>query len=183
MASRPRRLGESRRYLEKNGLMPDLNSWIDLFRSDNRTIKIRAAKALLARDDAPLWTLLEILDKLSYDGLGALAERQLLTRRDDDLLDAMLQRLASDDNFVREVACSVLGAIGNSNATTYLLNALNDPHIMVRRAAGFAIGRIGDQNAIPELTRIYTTRSHETNVRWAIETALRSLGVDPARAK
>lgn len=163
--------------------MPDLNSWIDLFRSDNRSIKHRAANALLARDDVPLGTLLEILDTLSHDGLGASAERQLLARIDDDLLDAMLTRLTSDDDFVREVACNVLGAIGDAYAINALLNALDDPHIMVRRAAGFAIGRIGDPNSIPELTRICRTRSHETNVRWAIETALRSLGVDPAQAK
>ena len=159
--------------------MPDLNKWIELYRSDKHQIKIRAAQSLLQRSDAPLWALLDILDNLSHEGLGAPAERVLLGRRDFELFGEMIVRLNSNDNFIREVACNILGQFGNHAATQHLLKMINDPHIMVRRAACLALAHLKDRSAIPELERQLLARQNDdTNVVWALKSAIRSLRDD-----
>ena len=63
-----------------------------LFRSRNRAIRVRAAKVLMNRwREVPLGIILEILDDLHNDGLGAGAERILL-RRDDSEMTLSLWR-------------------------------------------------------------------------------------------
>lgn len=159
--------------------MVDLDKWLKLYESSNTAIRIRAANALLHRGrDTPLSVLLNILDELSHHGLGAGAEKALLKRDDRELYDEMVKRIDSADWFIREVACNVLGKLGNFAATPHLLGKLDDPHIMVRREAGFALAFLQDTNAIPELKRQYKKRQNDDiNVRFALETALRSLGV------
>lgn len=157
---------------------PDLNQWLTLFHSTNVDIRVRSATALIARPDVPLTVLLEILDTLSDHGLGASTEKALIKRTDVGLLGAMIARLDSPDPFIREVACNVLGRSGDSTATRHLLRMIDDPHIMVRRAAGFALSWLEDPSAIAELKRQFAARQNDDiNVVWALETALKSLGV------
>lgn len=161
-----------------------LDKWLTLYGSANIDIRIRAATALIARSDVPLTILLDILDTLSHHGLGASTEKTLLKRTDVDLLSAMIARLDSPDHFVREVACNVLGRSGDSTATRHLLRMIDDPQMMVRRAAGFALSRLKDPSAIPELTRQFAARRNDdTNVVWALRTALETLGVSTDNAK
>jgi HEAT repeat protein len=122
--------------------------------------------------------LLDILDNLSHHGLGASTEKALLKRQDPELLNAMIARLASSNPFIREVACHVLGQSSHSSATPHLLRMIDDPHMMVRRAAGFALSQLKDSSAIPELKRqLAARRNDDTNVVWALQTALETLGV------
>jgi len=159
--------------------MPDLTKWQQLFRSDSPEIRVRAANALLKRNDTPLEILLEILDDYSHNGLGAEAERVLIKRNAPDCFASMVKRLSASDTFVREVACNVLGKSANWNATQHLLAMLDDPHIMVRRAAGFALAFLGDPDALDTLKRQLDARQNDdSNVRMAIETAIRSLSPD-----
>ena len=159
--------------------MPDTTKWLRLFRSDTREIRVRAATALLKRDDTPLDILLEILDDYSHDGLGANAERFLLKRNGIELFAPMIQRLTSPDDFIRQVACNVLGKSENWNATRHLLVMLDDPHIMVRRAAGFGLASLGDPSALETLRHQLGARQNDdVNVRWAIETAIQKLDPD-----
>jgi HEAT repeat protein len=53
-------------------------------------------------------------------------------------------RLRSPDSFIREMACEVLGSLGDRAATKHLIEMLNDPYLMVRRAAAFALGSLKD---------------------------------------
>ncbi len=65
-----------------------------------------------------------------------------------------------------------------------LLHMINDPQMMVRRAAGFALSRLKDASAIPELKRQFAARQNDdTNVVWALRTALESLGVNTANGE
>jgi len=130
-----------------------LKKWLDLYRSSNIDIRMRAAIALIARSDVPLTILLDILDTLAHRGLGASTEKVLLNRADVDLPCAMIARLDSPDQFIREVACNVLGRSGDSAATRHLLRMIDDPQMTVRRAAGFALSQVKDASAIPELKR------------------------------
>ena len=55
------------------------DSRLKLFRSPNRTVRVRAAKLLLARPEGvSLDVVLEMLDDLYNQGLGAGVERVLL---------------------------------------------------------------------------------------------------------
>src|SRR5215475_6905365 len=83
---------------------------IELFRSENGAIRVRAAKVLMSRwREVPLHIILEILDDLHSQGLGAGVQKILLKREDTHLVEAMLSRLQSPAPFVRETACTVLG--------------------------------------------------------------------------
>lgn len=161
-----------------------LDKWLALYGSANPEIRIRAAGALIERSEVPLTTLLDILDTLAHHGLGASTEKALLKRQDPELLKAMIARLDSSDQFIREVACNVLGQSNNSAATPHLLRMIDDPHVMVRRAAGLALSRLKDSSAIPELKRQFAARRNDdTNVVWALRIALETLGVSTDNAK
>ena len=153
---------------------------IELFRSPDRAIRVRAAKVLLDRGpDVPLDIVLEILDDLHNHGLGAGAERTLLRREDPELVNAMVSRLRSPAPFVREVACKVLGNKGGYQVTGLLLAALADQSMMVRRAAGFALANVSDPSSIPQLIEHYgASANDDINVRAALECALDQLGAD-----
>ncbi len=156
-----------------------LQKWLNFYESLNHDVKMRAARALLARHDIPLCVLLDILDSLSRKGLGAATKKVLLERRDVGLLDEMIARLDSRDDFLREVACDVLGRSGNPAATQHVLRMMDDSHIMVRRAAGFALAHLKDPSAIPELKRQFSRRRNDdVNVVWALRSALHALGVE-----
>ena len=162
----------------------NLDKWLTLYSSTNPDIRVRAATALIPRPDVPLPILLDILDNLSYYGLGASTEKALLNRKGSDLVNAMIARLDSTDEFIREVACNVLGRSGDSAATPHLLRMIDDPHLMVRRAAGFALSCLKDSSAIPELKRQFVARQNDDiNVVWALRTALEFLGVDTENAR
>jgi HEAT repeat protein len=129
-------------------------------------------------EPAPLPVLLEILDELHDQGLGAATERVLRSRRDPELLPEMIRRLRSPSPFVRVVACGVLGGFGDRSATPHLLAALDDPALMVRRAAGFGLACLRDPASGPAMLRHYEERAEEINVRMALESALQALGVE-----
>jgi HEAT repeat protein len=160
--------------------MDTLEHWLKLYRSRNLAIKLRAAYGLLNRGgEAPLPILLNILDTLSDEGLGAETEKALKQRRDPELVPEMISRLKSPDEFIREVACVVLGRAGDRRATTHLLGMLDDPHVWVRRQAAFALALLSDPASVSELKRQYMLRQNDdVNVRFGIETALCSLRVE-----
>lgn len=156
-----------------------MEDWLRLFRSRNPTVRFRAAQGLLSRGDSvPLPVLLEILDELHDQGLGAATKRVLRTRRDPELLDEMIRRLRSTRQFIREVACEILGRLGNRSATPHLLAALDDPAEMVRRAAGWGLADLGDPACGLAVLQHYENEAEYINVRWALEAALASAGVE-----
>jgi HEAT repeat protein len=160
--------------------MQNLVHWLKLYRSRNPVVKIRAARGLLKRsDEVPLAILLNILDTLADDGLGAETEKALRRRRDPELVPEMIARLKSPNVFTREVACEILGEAGDARATPYLLRTLDDPDMLVRRAAAFALASLKDPASVPELKRVYAMRrDDDINVIFALETALSELGVE-----
>ncbi len=158
--------------------MPHVEDWIQKLGSTKRKIRIRAANVLLDRAPfVPLDVLIEILKEFSSDGLGARAEKALLECRDPQLVPRSISLLESKDPFVRQVACAVLGRSGNRQATQYLLRMLDDPEMMVRRAAGFGLAFLKDPSCICELREQYERHQNDdTNVLMGIQCALKSLG-------
>lgn len=161
--------------------MPTVDDWVRLYSSDNRTIRLRAAKGLLERcDEAPLSVLIDILIHLSHEGLGQKAMTSLSKRTDHELVSEMIELLRSDDPWLREAACEILGHTGNTVGTQHLLRMLDDPHVMVRRAAGFGLASLNDPSSIDEVRSQYERhKTDDINVVWAIKCALKSLGDNP----
>jgi HEAT repeat protein len=161
--------------------MPNIQEWVGMYSSQNREVKLRAAQGLLQRaEESPLEILVEILETLSWEGLGANAERALLKRREPEVAPKMIALLASKDHFVREVACNVLGHFGDRTATPHLLRMIDDPHMVVRRAAGFGLAFLNDPSSLTELKKKYEChRDDDSNVVMALQCALQTLGVEP----
>ena len=169
--------------VERTGGESALATLLRLYDSKKPHIRLRAAKALIRKPDAPLTTLLDILDHLSHFGLGAKTEQALLKRQGDELLSAMIARLSSADDFIREVACHVLGNLNNRAATPHLLRMLDDPYMMVHRQAAFAVAQLADRSAITELRRqLAARRNDDINVVMAIECAITVLTTEGAAA-
>lgn len=160
--------------------MPTVDDWLRLYASNDHIIRLRAAKGLLNRyDEAPLSVLIDILIHLSHEGLGQKVVKSLSERADEELALEMIALLRSDDPWLREASCQVLGQTGNKLATHHLLEMLDDPHVMVRRAAGFGLASLKDQSSIDEVRAQYDRhKEDDINVVWAIQCALKSLGDD-----
>lgn len=118
--------------------------WIKLFNSKSCEIRVRAAVALLRRDDTPLETLIDILELPASRGLCFKAEKKLIEKGDRTLFTPMIERLDSPHSSIRQVACSILGSLKNHRATPCLLGMLDDENLGVRCSAGYALGNIGD---------------------------------------
>jgi HEAT repeat protein len=159
--------------------MNTIDQWLELYMSEDPAIRVRAAQGLLNRgDEIPLPVLLNILDSLCDQGLGAATEKVLKSRRDEQLTQEMISRLSSANHFIREVACEVLGSLGDRVATSQLLERLNDPYLMVRRAAALALGSLKDPASVSELKRQYLLQQSDLNMELAIGSALKELGVE-----
>ena len=156
-----------------------MERWLDFFESRNPVIRQSAAQVILDHGAAaPLAVFLEILDELHDKGLGAKAQRVLRERRDAELVSEMIARLGSSSWFVREVACEVLGELGDRAATPHLLAVLsNDSWRLVRRAAGWALANLADPTSGAAILAHYEERTEDINVLMALELALRALGV------
>ena len=158
--------------------MPNIDDWIRTFSSTKRKIRVRAANVLLDRAAfVPLDVLIAILKEFSSEGLGARTEKALSQCRDPERVSSVIELLETKDSFVRQVACAVLGQFGDRRATPHLLRMLDDPEMMVRRAAGFALAVLKDPSCVSELREQYDRHQNDnTNVLMAIQCALKSLG-------
>ena len=97
--------------------------------------------------DVSTAVLLDILETLAHEGLGAKTQKKLRERRDSRLPEQMLERLSNKDDFVRETACHVLGDTCDEIFVESLVEHLSDPAYMVQRAAIHALMKIGSISA------------------------------------
>lgn len=157
--------------------MPELKEWIRLYSSEDRSIRLRAATGLLGRSsEVPLDLLIDILLNLHDQGLGAKAEKALLKRHDPEIVPRMIALLNSPSSFVREVACNVLGRTGDKTTSKQLLRMVDDPQMMVRRAAALALECVNDRSVLSELTAMYERHKvDDPNVILALEMALQAI--------
>jgi HEAT repeat protein len=76
-------------------------------------------------------------------------------------LPRLCELLVDENEEVRNFATVMIGEIGDCAAVTPLIAALDDPDVNVRCGAAEALGRIGDQRAIPHLLPMYRRHSWE----------------------
>lgn len=153
--------------------MPALEKWLKLFGSPNTEIRRRATIALVEREDTPLPVLFQIFDER---GGRKIVERLCRSPEREFVRARIRERLESPTPFHRELACEVLGHQGDPRDTARLLECIDDTQLMVRRAAGFALAKLGDRSALPELHRQLRARSgDDINVRFALKCAIKTL--------
>jgi HEAT repeat protein len=112
-----------------------------------------ASIRVLAEIDTGLATepLIELLDSEVAEVTIAAAEalRDLAERIDKSRMLVLARRAGS--RFERARAIKVLGILGGEDAAVLILNALNDPDVLVRGAAVSAIANLEEVRAIPQL--------------------------------
>ncbi|MFB6281155.1 MAG: HEAT repeat domain-containing protein [Haloferacaceae archaeon] len=167
--------------------------------SDSRRVRRRAAEVLGDLDDAgdgavealvaaadgddAIEVRAAAVDALDRIGAGALerfvAELEGVSaggRADWAAAREYVNALASDRPEVRMAAATVLGRIGDGEATMPLVDLLDDPEPDVRRRAARALGRIGDRRANEALAAALDDGN--PGVRRAAAVALGALGGD-----
>ena len=183
------RLGAAERLAESSA--PDIVSAMVDVAGDRNEVGRFARSYLMALPEAPT-VFREALDHPDYrvqkTAIQALAElgdgvstEALVAKLDSKVPEvtlaaaAALRRLADHvdrrkyfvlarraDRFRRARALKVVGALGGQEASALLLNALDDPDVLIRGAAVAGLAAIGDVRAIPKLTEM---RKLEENAR------------------
>lgn len=126
-------------------------------------VQIASAQSLAILDlpeaAAPI---IELLDAQIPDVTIAAARaiRDLGHHVDEPLYLVLARR--SKDRLERVRALKVVGALGGDEASKLLLNAVDDPDVMVRGAAVSGLGMMRELKAIPKLTEM---KKHEENAR------------------
>lgn len=132
--------------------MPTVQQWLRLLSSSNPDHRKRAVDGLLPHlEQVPLPVLLELLDHPTSPKVRGAVASALPRCRDEMLAAEMYGRLAADDLQVRDVACRVLGELGDPAALTALLPLLCDAESSVRGAAAFSVAKLADAGACREL--------------------------------
>lgn len=126
-------------------------------------VQIASARSLAALDlPEASGPIIELLDAQVPDVTIAAAQAiRSLGRHVDEPLYLVLAR-RSKDRLERVRALKVVGALGGEEASTLLLNAMDDPDVMVRGAAVSGLFMMRELRAIPKLTEM---KKHEENAR------------------
>ncbi len=105
----------------------------------------------------------------------------ILSQTGDVAIDQILPLLESRDHDIRKFGCDILGNLQYADSIYELIELLNDPHVNVAIAAGEALGKIGDLEAVPYLIR--ALQHHDTWMKCIAAEALGKIGdqraVDP----
>jgi HEAT repeat protein len=96
---------------------------------------------------------------------------EALVRHGSATLDLLIAQLSAEDLEVRRSAAVALGRIGDSRATSALVNTLADESLAID--AAHALARIGDPNAVEGLLNLI--RSEDASIRQAAVSALNSV--------
>jgi hypothetical protein len=175
--------------------MSNHEAWLKLYASTNPHIKLRALRGLLESSEPPgLTTLLDAFNELfgqnqHHDDPDMLTRdlRRRLTeslkqRAGPALVLPLLPYVQHPRPGTRSVTCDILGVTGDHRATAPLIACLDDPVPFVRRSAAFALGKLGNPHAGDAIKARYTAHpADDINVRLALESAMRALGVPYGR--
>jgi HEAT repeat protein len=110
------------------------------------------------------------------DAIGWVCGKQVVRKLTSHEYDVLVSLLEHHKTRLRWSAADLLGKIGNRCAVRPLIQALQDPHWLVRLHAAKALGRIGDPAAISHLVTAMSDPS--PYVRRRVVTALAALNKD-----
>ena len=96
---------------------------------------------------------------------------EALVRHGSTTLDLLMAQLSAEDLEVRRSAAVALGRIGDSRATSALVNTLDDESLTID--AVMALGQIGDPNAVDGLLKLIG--SEDASLRQAAVSAVNSV--------
>lgn len=117
------------------------------------------------RNKMKAWGLICLLLFLPAAGCSALSSVERAAGKGD--AQALLEYLADERSYIREVAARGLGGVGNSAAVTALIERIESPgeFHFVKAAAVESLGRIGNEAAVPVLENLLAT-SPEQEIRF-----------------
>jgi len=92
-----------------------------------------------------------------------------------DGIDTLISRYAGIDEESRSAICALIGECAYRNGSDIVLEALNDPAPLVRKAAVSAAGKLGLTGCIPRIVRLLDDADHE--VRTSAVTCLQTLAL------
>ena len=146
--------------------------WRDESREDLRTIAVvalgRGGKFYVLDD------VLALLDSDQATIRGDAAEA-LGIIGDVKAVDPLVVLLGDEDKTVRSKVCMALGTLGDPKAAKPLLKvAQEDIEKYVRGDAAYALGRIADQDSLPEMIKLL--KDADVNDRWSYQYAVGSYG-------
>jgi len=163
-----------------------MSEWLSLYESDNRPIRVRAARGLLRYHgrDVPLSTLVDILDHLCGEGLGAATERVLVDHPNDAVVDVLIETAA---NLVRPLhprgRCRVVPEHPRPDVSQALVAALDDADWWIRTAA-FALAHLRDPTTLKAVqARAGLAINREPNVAMGFSAAVRALTTAPSEPR
>ncbi len=141
-------------HLQIHEAIPDLVTRMRDPQEDASTVRREAARALAAmdgREAIPL--LIRELDVPDDWASPRVAEALLLFG--SDALPALLDGLSPEATVNRRVwCCQILGRLGDTAATSPLMQRLSDPSEQVRLSAAEALGCLRDRRAVAALTQL-----------------------------
>ncbi len=173
------------------GLLGDeraVDPLIAALKDEDAVVRVAAARALG-----------RIGDERAVDPLiGALQDEDEIVREaaawalgsigDEQAVEPLIAALQDEDErtFVRVAAGETLGLIGDEQAVAALIAVLQDEEPPVQRVAAYALGRIEDTSAVPDLIALLNDTSREPHVRSEVADALGKIkhqqAVDPLLA-
>ena len=87
-------------------------------------------------------------------------------------VEALVALLNEEDKEIKMAACDALGIIKNAKAVGHLIRILQDKD--VRLTAIWALGNIGDKNAVPALTKLLDHQ--DKYIRYNVSQSLKKIG-------
>lgn len=161
-------IGERR---EKRGIKP----LIMLLYDKSDAVKETAAEALARIDGREVVReILPLLRSEKVDLRNIVIE--ILEEIGEPAIKPLSLLLKDKDNDIRKFACDIMGNIGSPEAVSYLILALDDPHINVACSACEALGNIKDKKAMEALLKVLKVRKNLKNRKWLVYNAVEALG-------
>ena len=156
----------SRSLAEKNlAQMGDysVNSIIELFNSENKTIRKSAVKILVLMDDISIDPLINSLNDIDYR-IRKNSAKTLGKIGNIRAVEPLIESLSDNDSYVRSNSAKALGRIGDNRAVDELIESLEDSNLYVRIASADALGLIANAKAIEPLIETLNDGNHELRI-------------------
>ena len=120
----------------------------------NSSCDEQIAGALAFMGEPALYPLIDILSNTDEYPEKRAAASALGSLGDSRAIDALVESLIDDDNYIRAKSAKALGDIGDSRANDALISALSDEDEFVRFNAATALGMIGNSDAVDPLIEV-----------------------------
>ena len=140
-------------FLNYGCSLNDTEKYLQDLKSENVMVRNNAIYYLgKNREKLAAPMLIELLNNDQPKEIRLNAIEALGKIEEDSSVEALVALLNEEDKEIKMAACDALGMIKNAKAAGHLIRILQDEDI--RLTAIWALGNIGDKNAVPALTTL-----------------------------